>query len=237
VISVVATVALHRSLADRTIATLLACYTNAGNLGIPVAAYALRDVTWVVPVLLIQVVVLQPVALAILDWQRARDQGRRPTVAAALTLPFRNPLTVGVLLGLGLNLLGRAVPGATPPAFVTYPVELLGNAAIPLMLLAFGVSIRLDPKPAHGAEAVESWCLVALKVLVQPVLAFGLATLLHLGPAARYAVTIVACLPAAQNIFVFATRYDVRLVFARDTIFRGTLVSAGVILVAAVVLA
>jgi predicted permease len=220
------------------IAMLLSCYSNAGNLGIPVAAYALHDVTWVVPVLLVQVAVLQPIALAILDWYRAKDRGARLSVWRVVSLPVRNPLTVGVLLGLAANLAQVAQPSLAIPEFIAHPVQMLGAVTIPLMLLAFGVSLRLDPKPAQGGEAVESWVVVALKVVVQPFVAYILAAwVLHLDPATVRAVTVVAALPSAQNIFVFAARYDQRLVFARDTIFRATIVSVVTVIGAALVLA
>ena len=43
-------------------------------------------------------------------------------------------------------------------------------------------------------------------------------------------MTIVAALPSAQNIYVISMRYGVRELFARDTIFTATAVSALVIL-------
>ena len=48
----------------------------AGALaGLPVAAYAIGDPTWIAPVLLVQVAFLQPLALAHLDYQRTKDDG------------------------------------------------------------------------------------------------------------------------------------------------------------------
>ena len=230
----------HRSDAStpgRAITAMLACYSNAGNLGIPVAAYALHDVTWVVPILLVQIAVLQPTALAILDWHRARDAGAPIPVAKLLTLPIRNPLTVGVLLGLALNLIHGRESWVALPDWAARPVVMLGDVAIPLMLIAFGVSLCLDPKPARGIEGAESWFLVALKIVVQPVVAFALAVALHLDPVSVRAVTVVAGLPSAQNIFVIASTYDRRMVFARDTIFRSTAVSVVTLLATAAVLA
>jgi len=228
----------RRPLADRTIGTLLSCYSNAGNLGIPVAAYALGDVTWVVPILLIQMVILQPTALGILDWRKARESGAKPSIGALVSLPFRNPLTVGVLLGLVMNLIHTRVAWFALPEFVAHPVEMLGNVAVPMMLLAFGISMCLDPKPTKGTEGVESWFIVAVKIVVQPLLAYVLsAWVLNLDPIAVRAITVVACLPPAQNIFIFAAKYSVRMVFARDTIFRATMVSVITILIAATVLA
>jgi predicted permease len=218
--------------------TLLACYSNAGNLGIPVAAYALGDVTWVAPILVIQMVVLQPVALAILDLDQARREGATVSVSRLVTLPLRNPLTVGVLLGLAVNLIHGRLDWFVLPQLVARPVDMVGAIAVPLMLLAFGVSLRLDPKPDRGPDQVESWLLAATKVIFQPLVAYLLAAwVLHLTPVAVRAVTVVACLPPAQNIFIFASKYNVRMVFARDTIFRATFCSIVVVLLAAVVLA
>ena len=238
-IYIVATIMFFRhTLAERTIGTLLSCYSNAGNLGIPVAAYALGDVTWMVPILLIQMVLLQPIGLGILDWSKAKDSGVRPSALKLITLPVRNPLTVGVILGLIVNLVHTSTPVFSIPSFVMYPIQMLGNVAVPMMLLAFGISMCLDPKPAKGSETTESWFIIVIKTIVQPLIAYAIsAWILHLDLLAVRAVTVVACLPPAQNIFVFASKYDVRMVFARDTIFRATMVSVITILIAATVLA
>lgn len=210
----------------RTIGTLLSCYSNAGNIGLPVALYALGDATWVAPILLIQMAVLQPLALAHLDYRRARENGRPVPVAGLLLLPLRNPLTVGTLIGLTLNLLDLTVP-----KLLATPLDMLGGMAVPGMLLALGISLRLDPKPGRNAETPESLTVIVLKCLVQPALAYLIShVLLGLPPTTVKAVTVLAALPPAQNIHVIAMRYGVRELFARDTVFRATLTSAVVIL-------
>ena len=60
---------------ETVVAALCASYANAGNLGIPIAAYVLGDVAAVAPVLLLQSLVVAPLALAALD--RA-DRSARP---------------------------------------------------------------------------------------------------------------------------------------------------------------
>ena len=57
----------RKPLADTVVGTLCAVYVNAGNLGLPIAAYVLGDAALVAPTLLMQLLVLQPVALAVLD--------------------------------------------------------------------------------------------------------------------------------------------------------------------------
>ncbi len=212
--------------AGRTVGMLLSCYSNAGNLGLPIAAYALGDATWIAPILIVQLAVLQPLALAHFDATRASDSGQPVPVRSLLTLPLRNPLTVGTLAGLAVNVLGWKVPD-----LIAQPTTMLGNVAVPTMLLAFGISLRLDPLPKRGSESVESAVVVVIKTMLQPLCAFLLARYaFDLTPAAVRAVTIVAALPSAQNIYVISMRYGVRELFARDTIFTATAVSFGVIL-------
>lgn len=52
---------------EATVGVLATTYVNAGNLGIPIAAYVLGDAALVAPTLLMQLLVMQPVALAVLD--------------------------------------------------------------------------------------------------------------------------------------------------------------------------
>lgn len=217
---------------ERTMGMLLSCYTNAGNLGLPVAVYALGDATWIAPVLLVQLAILQPAALTHLDYHRARETGGPVPVARLLSLPIRNPLTVACLGGLALNLANLRLP-----ALIETPMEMLGAVAVPIMLLAFGISLRLEPRPTRNAETAESFVIVAIKVLIQPLSAYLLARYaLHLPAASIRAVTVIAALPPAQNIYIFGMRYGFRELFARDVIFRATAVSAVVILVLVAVL-
>lgn len=215
-----------RTLAGDVVGTLCAAYTNAGNLGLPVAAYVLGDMTWMAPILLIQIAVLQPAALALLDAQRGAAGEQRWT--HYVSLPFRNPLTLGSLAGLAANLVGWQVPD-----LLWAPATMLGATAVPAMLVAFGVSLRLDPLPGRGPHVPELLVVTVLKVLVHPAIAFGLATVVFALPMPQVlAVTVLAALPTAQNIFIIAGRYRVGYRLARDAIFISTLASVPVIIAA-----
>jgi len=204
--------------ADTVIGTLSAVYVNAGNLGLPIAAYVLGDAALVAPTLLMQLLVLQPLALAVLDHA---DSGRGFSVARALTRPHTNPLTVGSLVGLAL-----AVTGVELPRAIEDPLVLVGGMAVPSMLLAYGISLRLGPRPGHGTSAVEIGYITVLKLVVQPLTAYVAGRfVLDLDAKALFAVTVLAALPTAQNIFVHATRYRRAEVLARDSIFVTTLLS------------
>jgi malonate transporter and related proteins len=216
----------HRDLADTVVGTLCAAYVNAGNLGLPIAAYVLGDAALVAPTLLMQLLVLQPAALALLDHATS---DRRFSVARAMARPLTNPLTVGSILGLVLS-----ITGATLPTPVRDPLELVGGMAVPSMLLAYGISLRLGPRPGHGTSVGEIAGITVLKLLVQPATAYVVGRfVLGLDATGLLAVTVLAALPTAQNIFVHATRYGRGEVVARDSIFVTTVLSVPVLFVIA----
>ena len=212
----------RRGRGDRVIGALASSYVNAGNLGLPVAAYVLGDAALVAPTLLLQLLLLQPLALALLD---ADVRGRRPRVGDFLLRPFTNPLTIGTLLGLLLSITGWRLP-----TVVADPVELIGAMAVPGMLLAYGIALRLGPGFGGGVAAGELALTSILKLAVQPVVAYAVADLvLGLEGAALLAVVVCSSLPTAQNIFVHATRYDRATTLARDTILVTTVGAVPVI--------
>ena len=66
-----------RPSARTVIGTLCASYTNAGNLGLPIAAAIMGDMTWMAPIMLVQVGLLQPLALALLDTRASAGPANR----------------------------------------------------------------------------------------------------------------------------------------------------------------
>jgi malonate transporter and related proteins len=214
--------AFRHDLARTTVGVLAAAYVNAGNLGLPIAAYVLGDAALVAPTWLLQLLVLQPLALVALDVGVA---DRRPPLRTVLLRPLGTPLTVGSLVGLALSL-----TGATIPPLVADPLQLVAGMAVPAMLLAYGVSLRLGPRPGAGGAAAELAVITALKVVLMPLTAYLVGRFaLGMDGAPLLAVTVLAALPTAQNIFVHATRYERGEVIARDAIFATTALSVPVI--------
>jgi malonate transporter len=218
-----------REAGDTVIAAFCSAYVNAGNLGLPIAAYALGDAALIAPMLLAQMLILQPAGLAVLDGVThvpSPGISRRRLLLVRLTRPLRNPLAVGSLVGLALALTGIRLPVA-----INAPLTLVGGMAVPCMLLAYGISLRLGPRPGAGEPAIQVATLVSLKLVVQPIAAYVIGRYVAglVGPD-LLAVTVIAALPTAQNVFTFAMRYNRAVILARDTIFMATLLSVPVIL-------
>jgi predicted permease len=224
----VARVIWRRRVDDVVIGAMCASYCNAGNLGLPIAAYVLGDAALIAPMLLLQLMVLQPAALAVLDTGRTG----RFSVWRAVRTPLTNPLTIGTFAGALL-----AVTGWSLPAVIDGPVELVGGMAVPGVLIAYGISLRLGPLPGRGVAASELALISVLKLVVQPVGAYAAGRALGLGGAALFALAVTGALPSAQNIFVHATRYQRSPVLARDAIFVTTILSVPTMVVVAALLA
>ncbi|MFJ6666372.1 AEC family transporter [Streptomyces sp. NPDC091383] len=212
-----------------TIGALCSGYVNSGNLGIPIAAYVLGDASLVAPVLLFQVVLVTPIALTVLDLSGTGEKG---TLGQRLLTPLRNPIAVGSLSGVVVAAAGWKLPGP-----VMDPLTLIGNMSVPAALLTFGMSLHGSAAPWRGRDRQLVLLSVALKSLGQPLAAWTLAVcLFHLHGAPLLDVVVTSALPAAQNLFTYASRYHVAQSLARESILLSTVVSVPVLVGVAAVL-
>ncbi|WP_020018299.1 AEC family transporter [Promicromonospora sukumoe] len=202
-------------------------YVNAGNIGVPIALYAVGTAAPVVSVLIAQLLVVAPVYLSVFAWCRHRaaraarfaeadadgvvPEGTSRSLGATLGRSLANPVTVAT----GLGLLAAAF-SLDLPVVLAQPVEMLGAASVPLLLLLFGMSLR-GQRPLGRDARAEVVLGTVLKSLVMPVLAwvvgrflFGLDGLDLLG------VVLMAALPTAQNVFLFAGHFRLATTSVRD---------------------
>ncbi|MGK5443038.1 AEC family transporter [Micromonospora sp. URMC 105] len=217
---------------EATIGAMAAGYVNSANLGIPVALQVLGDATFLTGVLLFQVLVVTPVVLILLD----RSAGRTWRPGRLLTLPLRNPVIAAPALGAACAALHWQ-----PPDVLGAPLALLGAAAVPTALVALGLSLTAgaragDAPPRPAGERTEVALLSALKLLVQPVIAWSVGRLVGVAGADLLALVVCAALPTAQNSYVFAREYGRAEAVARETVLvttagaMGTLAVIGLLL-------
>ena len=216
---VVAKLWLRRAVPEATIGALCAGYVNSANLGIPIAVFVLGDASFVAPLLLFQIVVLSPIALTMLDLSTMRAGVSR---LDTLLAPFKNPIVLAAAAGLAI-----AISGWTPPEALLQPFHLLGGASVPGALLAFGLSLQGVRVLEKGTSPRRDIALASfLKILAQPVLAYLMGRFVFgLDGHALFAVVVVAALPTAQNVFVYAGAYGRGTVLARDAARVTTLAS------------
>jgi predicted permease len=109
---------------------------------------------------------------------------------------MRNPLLIAVLAGIGVNLGGV---GHMP---VLHDVaQILGDAALPVMLLCVGANIRVR---AMAASALPTTLSLLGKMVVFPGAVVMLATLTQLPAAAALVALVYGAVPTAPSGFTLA---------------------------------
>ncbi|WP_433365726.1 AEC family transporter [Actinoplanes sp. CA-142083] len=214
----------RRTPGTRIMGALAAGYVNANYIGIPIATYVLGDAALVVPIIMLQLLIVTPIALGLLEIAETGHASWRSTVLA----PLRNPMIVAVLLGALFSVTGMRLP-----TVIADPITTMGHAAVPVVLIAFGMSLSGRRVLAAGPDRTATLAAVLLKIAAMPAIAYLLAVVLGLRHDHAYAVSVLAALPTAQNVFLYGQRFGVGLVLARDAIFLSTLLCAPALLLIA----
>lgn len=193
------------------VAAASSAYVNSNNIGLPVGIYVLGNGGFVAPVLLLQMVVFTPIILAFL----AADSGKRWDIIRGSLL---TPIVIAAIAGMVVSLADLTIPEV-----VLRPLEILGGASIPMILISFGASLHatkvLDVREQRASIITAS----LLKVMGMPAFAVLVGyVVFHLDANALYISAILAALPTAQNIYNYAATYERGTVIARDTVLLTT---------------
>lgn len=230
-----------RRFSERLIAAQSASMVNGANLGFPIAAYVLGDVALAAPVVMFQLALFMPIVVASLDQAtigETKGASVRPSAKRSalrrVVQTLGNPVIIGSLLGLLFSWQQWYFPGP-----VQESIELLAGAAIPLLLLSFGLSL-VGSRPLDRAAGRRRDVLLAaaVKLLVHPGLAYLVAVFVFgLDGLMLYAAVVMASLPTAQNVLVTAVRYQTGEVVARDTVLVTTVLGIPSMIAVALLLA
>ena len=215
--------------ADLVMTAISGSVVNGANMGFPIAAYVLGDISHALPVILFQQAVYTPLYLFVLHRVTVEDS---PGLGGVLRSVVANPTIIASAVGLLLVLAGVKVPPV-----VLEPVHSLANMAIPAMLLAYGLSLY-GSRPLAKDDGYRGLIAVASssKLLLMPVIAVGVGLLLGLRGSSLYEVVVMAALPTAQNVYVAAARYRASENLARDTVLITTIGTVLVLLLISAVL-
>lgn len=208
---------------DLVVTAISGSVVNGANMGFPIAAYVLGDISHALPVILFQQAVYNPLFLFVLHQITQKESLGPLGIARSIGA---NPTIVAAAVGMVLALTGVQVPDVA-----LEPIRSLADMAIPAMLLAYGLSLH-GSKPLAKADGYRG--LIALasfsKLLAMPALAFGIGLLLGLSGHSLYEVVVMAALPTAQNVYVAAARYRAAENLARDTVLITTIGTVVVLL-------
>lgn len=207
-------------IAESTIAGLVGAYGNIGYMGPGLALSTLGGAA-AAPVALIfcfDHLLLFSLVPALMALSGQDNKGVLSTVLEVVRRIVTHPLMIASALGF----LSAAV-GFQPPVALDRLLQFLQSASAPCALFALGVTVAMRPLDQMPWEVPF---LVAIKLVVHP--AVVLTYLVLLGPFDPVWVStavLLAALPPALNVFVFASQYGVWVPQASSSVMIGTLVS------------
>lgn len=213
--AVIARFVWRRPMGETVIGALSAGQVNSNNIGLPLSLYLLGSAAYPAPVILMQLLIFTPISLTILD----AVSSARASIGRIALRTATNPLIIGSLLGTIVS-----VMGLTLPAIVMDPAQLIADAAVPVLLISYGMSLHGRRVLGARGHRRDVFLASSLKLLVMPVIAWAASTFLFgLSAHEVLIVTVLAALPTAQNVFNYSQRYGVGEAISRDTVFLTTL--------------
>ena len=212
----------RRSGAETMAGAAASSYYNSVNIGLPIATYVIGDATFVVPALVLQMAVLSPFIIAGLNAQGTSVRSVTRSVISGLTAPV-------VIAAIGGFIVSAA--GWTVPDLIMAPMEILGGASIPMILMSFGASLKGDS--LLDTDRLPTITATVLKLIAMPAIALAAGLAFGLSGTELYAALILAALPTAQNVYNYAATYQTGETVARDTVFLTTFLSLPAMLVIA----
>src|SRR5450631_828264 len=193
---------LGQRLRDAAFYGLAGAVANAGFMGVPliVALLGERAAAPTILAIVADLVMVASVGLLLVEVDGATRRGWREDARDAAMRIFLNPFLVSMLLGAAFSGMGWRL--GTPLAEI---VKLLADAAGPCALFAIGVSlVRPDAPLRSGILALP----VAAKLVVHPLVIWGAMLAAGMDSFTTKVAVLVAALPSAGWVFIFATRYE-----------------------------
>ena len=176
-------------------------FANNVLLGIPLAKVTLGEASLPVIslVLVFNSLTLWTLATVSVEWARHRSFSWSGYMQAAKAV-LANPVVASILIGTVWGLAALPLPG-----FVDQTLALMGEAAVPLSLIALGMGLG-EYRISEGWQISAS--ITLLKLAVQPGVVWVLARLLGLPSLETQAIVLLAALPVGVNVYLMSRQFD-----------------------------
>lgn len=180
-----------------------AFFSNTVLLGIPILqrAYGDEAMAPVYGIITLHAGFMYTIGMSSMELARADGRSMGETVRVAAKSILANPLMIGVIAGIAVNLSGLGLP-----PIVRAPVEMIAAAAIPVSLVGLGAALT---RYRLKSELTESLMVATLSLALHPAIAFAITHLWFALPAEQVrAAVVLAAMPPGLNVYIFAVMYN-----------------------------
>lgn len=211
-------------LASSTIHGMAAAMTNTGFVALPIL-HAIYGQPAVLPAAVATVfvaAVMFPITVILLERDAdARGPARPARLVKQILL---NPMVLSTLIGLVW-----AITGLPIPATVAAYLNMIAAALTPCALFAIGLGLSVE---GLRSNLGTSFGLAAVKLVVMPLIVYGLCLITGLNPLYTVAAVICAAVPTAKTVYVLAHEHKVEEKLVAATVSVTTMLSVATLLVA-----
>jgi len=216
--------AWQRDLASSTMIGMTAAMTNTGFVALPIL-HAIYGQAAVLPAAVATVfvaAVMFPLAVILLESDRHDARAPSPTRTGLLKQIVLNPMVLSTLAGLAW-----AIAGLPIPAPLAAYMNIFAGALTPCALFAIGLGLSVE---ALRANLKTSIVLAVVKLVIMPMIVYGLCVASGLNPLYTLAAVICAAVPTAKTVYILAGSYKVEEPLVAATVSVTTLLSVATLL-------
>ncbi len=194
-------------------------YSNNLLLGVPLARTLIGDAALpaVSLILVFNSLLLWTLVTVSVEWARNRSTSLSG-LAKTLKAVLRNPIVASIIAGTAYSALGVPIPG-----MIDRTLELIGEAAVPLSLIALGMGLAQFGIREGFSQSAG---IGAFKLLVHPVVVLLLAYILGLPPIETQSVVLMAALPVGANVYLISRQFGTLVGPVAGSLVLSTVISA-----------
>lgn len=187
-------------------------FMNSGNYGLPVAIFAFgqEGLDRALVFFVAQFALAGTLAVFIASSSQLN-------VKSSLISIMRVPLIYASVAGVAVNLLGVDLP-----ILLGGPIEILGDAAVPSMLIVLGIQLA---EPFSIGRPIVLFATCFIRLIVAGGIAYILTLVFGFGDVTQKVLIVIASMPTAVLTIIVATEFKVRPNFVTSTVVVSTLVS------------
>ena len=216
----IARLAFREDLEQQAMLGMSATFSNSVLLGIPLVLTAFGD-SGLLPMMLIigfHPIILIALPTIVIEIHRGRGGRWHQVIGATLVALVRNPIVVGMALGVAYGGLGLGLPGV-----IDAILELLGRAGPPTALFAVGAALTAY---RIGGDLREVSVAMALKLVCLPAVVWVMtAYVFDIDPMWAAVATVIAATPTGVNVFLLAATYDIYIARSAAVVLLSTAIA------------
>jgi predicted permease len=219
-----------RDHASSTIYGMAAAMTNTGFVALPIL-HSIYGQPAVLPAAIATVFVagvMFPATVILLESGGRGAHagcGAHPSTAGSATLVKQivlNPMVLSTLIGLAWTITGLPMP-----ASLAAYMNIFAAALTPCALFAIGLSLSVEE---IRSNLMASIVLAVVKLVIMPLIVYGLCVASGLNPLYTVAAVICAAVPTAKTVYILAGEYKVEEPLVAATVSITTLVSVATLM-------